>query len=64
MRDEEKSTESTFGSVLYTRVDDGINEEKSTDVFDDTVESLRKIAAPTGRYTAECSSYDNQIRLI
>lgn len=42
--DEEKSTKSTSGTVIYSRVDDGENEEKPTDVFGDNVESLQRTA--------------------
>lgn len=35
--------------------DEKEDDKESTDVFDDTIESLR-IASPTGVYTAKCSS--------
>lgn len=54
--DEEKSTKSTSGTVIYSRVDDGENEEKPTDVFGDNVESLQRTTQPTGGNTAESCS--------
>lgn len=37
-------------------LDEKEDEKESTDVFDDTIESLQRIAPPTGVYSAECSS--------
>lgn len=43
-----KSAKSTFGSVLYTRVDDGYNEEKPTDVLNDTIDEEKSTKSTSG----------------
>lgn len=43
-------------SFLVITFDEKEDDKESTDVFDDTIESLQRIAPPTGVYTAECSS--------
>lgn len=63
---EGKSADSTPGSCSVSEKLENIREDKEeqTDVFGDTVESLQRIAPPSGGYIAECSSYSDQMKLI